>query len=90
MFEGFKKNRNLMCAQTSFLYNEYIFHAKTVFPETVSKKTFGLKKILEFLKLFVPWAKKFLTLSGKSSAGMSKPHSRCLGEHLLEVLWKKL
>ena len=90
MFENFKKNMNHFCAQARSLYNEYIFHAKTVFPETVSKKTFGLKKFLELLRFFVPWAKKFLTLSEKNSAVLSKPHSRCLGEHLLEVLWKNL
>ena len=90
MFENFKKNRNHLCAQTRSLYNEYISHGKTVFPETVSKETFGLKKFLELLRFFVPWAKKFLTLSEKSSAVLSKPYSRCLGEHLLELLWKKL
>ena len=67
------------------------FPRKNCFPgNCVQKKTFGLKKILELLRLIVPWAKKFSTLIGMSSTGLSKPHSRCLGEHLLELLWKKI
>ena len=45
MFENFKEKRNHLCAQARSLYNDYIFHAKTVFPETVSKKNIWFEKL---------------------------------------------
>ena len=45
MFENFWKKWNHLCAQARSLWNEYIFHAKNVFPETVSKKNIWFEKI---------------------------------------------